>query len=90
MASPIHPIELARLLRLEFGIAFTIGRRRTLIWLTARGHEALRRNREVLSVDMLASAMAQLPPGQADELMAGLRTLVDLAAPTANHRNDPI
>jgi hypothetical protein len=30
---------------------------------------------------MLASAMARLPPGQADELIAGLRTLVDLAAP---------
>jgi hypothetical protein len=41
-------------------------------------------------VDMLAAAMVQLPPGQADELMAGLRTLVDLAAPTANPRNDPI
>jgi DNA-binding MarR family transcriptional regulator len=56
-------------------------RRRTLIWLTAPGHEALRRDREVLSVDMLASAMARLPPGQADELIAGLRTLVDLATP---------
>jgi len=65
-------------------------RRRTLIWLTAPGHEALRRDREVLSVDMLASAMARLPPGQADELMAGLRALVDLAAPAAHPRNDPI
>lgn len=65
-------------------------RRRTLIWLTAQGHEALRRDREVLSVDMLAAAMGRLPPGQADELMAGLRTLVDLAAPPANPRNDPI
>jgi len=69
-------------------------RRRTLVWLTARGHEALRRDREVLSVDMLASAMARLPPGQADELIAGLRTLVDLAAPIqkpaqSRNRNDP-
>ena len=56
-------------------------RRRTLIWLTAPGHEALRRDREVLSVDILASAMAGLPPDQADELIAGLRALVDLAAP---------
>ena len=39
---------------------------------------------------MLASAMARLPPGQADELIAGLRTLVDLAMPTANPGNDPI
>ncbi len=52
-------------------------RRRTLIWLTAPGHEALRRDREVLSVDILASAMARLPPDQADELIAGLRALVD-------------
>jgi DNA-binding MarR family transcriptional regulator len=63
-------------------------RRRTLIWLTAQGHEALRRDREVLSVDMLASAMARLPPDQADELMAGLRTLVDLAA-QSQERPDP-
>jgi DNA-binding MarR family transcriptional regulator len=58
-------------------------RRRTLIWLTAQGHEALRRDREVLSVDQLARAMARLSPGQADELIAGLATLVDLATPTA-------
>lgn len=56
-------------------------RRRTLIWLTAHGHEALRRDREVLSVNQLARAMARLPSGQADELIVGLRTLVDLAAP---------
>jgi DNA-binding MarR family transcriptional regulator len=56
-------------------------RRRTLIWLTPRGHDALRRDREVLGVDHLADALARLPEGQADELMAGLRALVDLAAP---------
>jgi DNA-binding MarR family transcriptional regulator len=65
-------------------------RRRTLIWLTTQGHEALRRDREVLSVDMLAGAMARLPPDQADELIAGLRTLVDLAVPAASPENDPI
>ena len=64
-------------------------RRRTLIWLTAQGHEALRRDRQVLSVDMLASAMARLPPGQADELIAGLTTLVDLAPPAANRETIP-
>jgi DNA-binding MarR family transcriptional regulator len=64
-------------------------RRRTLIWLTAQGHEALRRDREVLSVDMLARAMAQLSPDQADELIAGLRTLVDLAAPIPNPGSEP-
>jgi hypothetical protein len=54
-------------------------RRRTLIWLTPSGHEALRRDREVLGVDHLVRAMARLPPGQADDLIAGLRALVDLA-----------
>jgi len=55
-------------------------RRRTLIWLTPAGHEALRRDREVLGVEHLARTMARLPPGRADDLIAGLRTLVDLAA----------
>jgi DNA-binding MarR family transcriptional regulator len=56
-------------------------RRRTLIWLTPVGHEALRRDREVLGVDHLARTMARLPPGRADDLIAGLRSLVDLATP---------
>jgi DNA-binding MarR family transcriptional regulator len=54
-------------------------RRRTLIWLTPRGHEALRRDREVLGVDLLARALARLPPGQADDLIEGLRALVGAA-----------
>ena len=64
-------------------------RRRTLIWLTAQGHEALRRDREVLSVEMLAGAMARLPAGQAEDLIAGLRALVDLATPAPETRIDP-
>jgi hypothetical protein len=39
------------------------------------------RDREVLGVDHLACALARLPPGRADDLIAGLRTLVDLATP---------
>ena len=54
-------------------------RRRTLIWLTPDGHDALRRDREVLSVDLLARTLSRLPPSQAAALIAGLRTLVDLA-----------
>jgi DNA-binding MarR family transcriptional regulator len=54
-------------------------RRRTLIWLTPGGHEVLRRDREVLEVDLLARAMARLSPGQADALNAAMRTLVDVA-----------
>ena len=55
-------------------------RRRTLVWLTPAGHSALRQDREVLGADHLARAMARLPPGRADDLIAGLRALVDLAA----------
>ncbi|HBW19706.1 MAG TPA: hypothetical protein DEH11_12195 [Actinobacteria bacterium] len=54
-------------------------RRRTLIWLTPAGHEALRRDREVLGVDLLARAMARLPPGQADALNAAMRALIECA-----------
>jgi DNA-binding MarR family transcriptional regulator len=64
-------------------------RRRTLIWLTAQGHEALRRDREVLSVDMLAGAMTRLPASQAEDLIIGLRALIDLAGPAPDTRNDP-
>ncbi len=63
-------------------------RRRTLIWLTPDGHEALRRDREVLGVDHLARAMARLPPGRADDLIAGLRTLVDLATPVPDQAQE--
>jgi hypothetical protein len=35
----------------------------------------LRQDREVLGVDHLARALARLPPGQGDQLVAGLRTL---------------
>ena len=64
-------------------------RRRTLIWLTPHGHDTLARDREVLGVDHLALALARLPPGQVDDLIAGLRALVDSAPPVAgpvNHR----
>jgi DNA-binding MarR family transcriptional regulator len=56
-------------------------RRRTLIWLTPSGHAALRRDREVLDVDVLARAVAQLPPGQADALNAAMRALIECAQP---------
>jgi DNA-binding MarR family transcriptional regulator len=52
-------------------------RRRTLIWLTPAGHEALRRDREVLAIDLLTPALARLPPGGAEALFAGLRALID-------------
>jgi DNA-binding MarR family transcriptional regulator len=51
-------------------------RRRTLIWLTPAGHDALRRDREVLGLDLLAGAFARMPPGEADALINGLEALV--------------
>jgi DNA-binding MarR family transcriptional regulator len=54
-------------------------RRRTLIWLTPDGQDALQRDREVLGIALLAGAMARLPPGQADELNAAMRALIDCA-----------
>src|SRR5215475_954455 len=57
-------------------------RRRTLIWLTPAGHEALRRDREVLAVDLLARAMSRLPPAEVDALNSALRALVDQAQPS--------
>jgi DNA-binding MarR family transcriptional regulator len=54
-------------------------RRRTLIWLTPDGHEALRRDRDVLGIEALARDMARLPPDQADALNDGMRTLIECA-----------
>jgi DNA-binding MarR family transcriptional regulator len=51
-------------------------RRRTLIWLTPAGQDALRRDRSVLGLDLLARAFTRLPDGQADALIAGLQALV--------------
>jgi DNA-binding MarR family transcriptional regulator len=66
-------------------------RRRTLVWLTPAGQSALRRDREVLGLELLARALDQLPPGQADALIVGLGDLVqaavarpDQASPTAS------
>jgi hypothetical protein len=39
----------------------------------------LRRDREVLGVDLLARAMARLPPGQVDALNDAMRTLIECA-----------
>jgi len=63
-------------------------RRRTLIWLTPPGHDTLRRDRDVLSIDLLAPAIARLPPGDADALITGLRALVDQAGQRAKEHHD--
>jgi DNA-binding MarR family transcriptional regulator len=54
-------------------------RRRTLVWLTPAGHRALRQDREVLGLDLLARALAHVPADQAEALIAGLQALVQAA-----------
>jgi DNA-binding MarR family transcriptional regulator len=61
-------------------------RRRTLVWLTGDGQSALRQDREVLGLDQLARAFSRLPPDQADDLLAGLQSLVQAADPVAPPR----
>jgi len=60
-------------------------RRRTLIWLTPAGHEALRHDREVLGLDLLARAFATMAAGQPDALIAGLAALVDTVDRADSH-----
>jgi len=58
-------------------------RRRTLIWLTTAGQDTLRRQREVLSTDLLADALSRLPADQVAGLLGALRALVHSAGPGA-------
>ncbi len=60
-------------------------RRRTLVWLTPAGHAALRRDREVLGLDLLARALDRVPRDQADGLIAGLQALVQAAGQLDQH-----
>ena len=62
-------------------------RRRTLIWLTTAGRDTLRRQREVLSTDLLAGALSRLPADQVTGLLDALRALVHSAGPA--HRDHP-
>lgn len=51
-------------------------RRRTLVWLTEEGLSTMARHRRVLDEARLRKAMAGLPPGTRDALVAGLQALV--------------
>lgn len=63
-------------------------RRRTLVWLTPAGHEALRRDRDVLDPHLLAAALARLPHDQADGLISGLQALISqVPAPAPRRRS---
>jgi DNA-binding MarR family transcriptional regulator len=54
-------------------------RRRTLVWLTQAGQATLRRQREVLSEELLTGALGRMPPDQVDALLAALRALLQSA-----------
>jgi DNA-binding MarR family transcriptional regulator len=64
-------------------------RRRTLIWLTPDGRDALRRDREVLGTDLLARAMSRMPPAQADGLITGLQALLTWPPQLRHRRSNP-
>lgn len=54
-------------------------RRRTLVWLTDKGHRALEAERQVLCPQRLAAALARLPVGERDRLLGALEALVTVA-----------
>jgi DNA-binding MarR family transcriptional regulator len=60
-------------------------RRRTLVWLTDAGRERLRRDGEVLGVDVLATALGRMSGADRAALFTGAAALL-AAAPT---REDP-
>ena len=56
-------------------------RRRTLVWLSPAGFDALDRERRVLSTELLARAGAALTPEQRAALVGGLDALTDTKDP---------
>src|SRR5437764_12640701 len=62
-------------------------RRRTLVWLTDAGIALLEREREVLSRELLARAMARMAEGDRSALLRGMRALLAAspAAPTQSN-----
>jgi DNA-binding MarR family transcriptional regulator len=57
-------------------------RRRTLIWLTPAGQAARDRQREVLSVELLAGALERMPPEHVQALLGAFRALIQSANPS--------
>ncbi len=62
-------------------------RRRTLVWLTPAGHEALRRDSEVLEVDALAAALRRMTDSDRAALFAGAAALVAAAPPELDEKH---
>ena len=64
-------------------------RRRVLLWLTEDGEAVLARAQNVLSAEALGAALARLTPPQREQLVAGLRALVDAARLSLPPRSPP-
>jgi DNA-binding MarR family transcriptional regulator len=75
----VSHLERQRLLERESDPA---DRRRTLVWLTPAGQTALRRQREVLSEELLAGALGRMPADQVDALLGALRALLQSVTPS--------
>ncbi|WP_231384317.1 MarR family winged helix-turn-helix transcriptional regulator [Cellulomonas sp. URHD0024] len=60
-------------------------RRRTLVWLTPHGFDALDRERQVLSTELLARAGADLTQEQRAALVGGLKALIRANEKEGNH-----
>ncbi len=61
-------------------------RRRTLVWLTGAGQDALRRDGEVLAVDAIAAALARMPADARAGLIDGASALLAAAThPVSTH-----
>lgn len=52
-------------------------KRRVLVWLTDAGRAALERDREVLSTELVANAMARMRPADRAALLEGMKALID-------------
>ncbi|WP_426593958.1 MarR family winged helix-turn-helix transcriptional regulator [Cellulomonas sp. McL0617] len=59
-------------------------RRRTLVWLTPQGFDALDRERQVLSTELLARAGSRMTADERAALVGGLTALIH-----ANEREEP-
>jgi DNA-binding MarR family transcriptional regulator len=55
-------------------------RRRTLVWLTPSGLQFLERDRDVLSVELLAAAFAQMTAAEREALSIGVDALLRASA----------
>jgi DNA-binding MarR family transcriptional regulator len=98
LAGPLTIGELAAHLRAQSVVSEVVGhlerqglleresdpadRRRTLVWLTLAGQATLRRQREVLSEELLAGALGRMPPEQVGALLGALRALVQSVTPS--------